>query len=226
MGFTNNNRKNKNANINREPPDGLNPCCFVRGQRCVCLPYDDVFMITAQILSIVCVFVSWIWWITFIISIIGMTMIQIIWCCRQNNSMLLTSAAVAVVSALVSVGVGIYILIVWNKKRYCYPWIMDTYDPYYDPYYSDEDYCEETKWSIIAFVCGVLWSLVSVCIVHFVTSGRHARWEKHHAPASREDGDAGAVVELGTVPEASLPVAAAAVAMAITLPEPSKADRV
>merc|ERR1719281_1980833 len=99
-----------------------------------------------------------------------MTLIQVIWCCRQNNSMLLTSAAVAGVSALASLGVGIYILIVWSNVSSCYPWVMDTYT-----YDHGRDYCEEGKWSIIALVCGLLWSLVSVCISHFVTSGRHTR---------------------------------------------------
>lgn len=221
MSCCNKNKNNNHANINRSVPEGIDPCCNVSGRRCLCLPYDDFFMITAQILSIVSVFVSWVWWVTFLISLIGMSIIQIIWCCRQNRSMILASAAVAVASALTSIGVGIYILINWSDESYCYTFVLDAYH-----YGGENDYCEEGKWGTIALVSGVIWSLVSVCIIHFVRSGRHALFEKHHADAGAENSNANAAVELGTVAEASPATAAAAVAVAITLPEPTKVDQV
>lgn len=221
MSCCNKNKNNNDANTNRSVPEGIDPCCNVSGRRCMCLPYDDVFMITAQILSIVSVFISWVWWVTFIISLIGMSIIQIIWCCRQNRTMVLASAAVAVASALTSIGIGIYILIDWSDETYCYTFILDTYDDGYGG-----DYCEEGRWGTIALVCGVIWSLVSVCIIHFVKSGRHALFEKHHAEAGAENSNANAAVELGTVAGASPATAAPAVAVAITLPEPTKVDQV
>jgi hypothetical protein len=232
MDCCNNDKNNNNANINRSTPEGIDPCCNVNGRRCMCLPYDDFFMITAQLLSIVSVFVSWVWWVTFLVSLIGMSVIQIIWCCRQNQSMVLTSAAVAVASALTSIGIGIYILIVWSNESYCYTFVLNAYhydqQIYYDDYVDDRqyDHCEEAKWGTIALVCGVIWSLVSVCIIHFVRSGRHARFEKHHAEAGTENSNANAVLELGTVAEASPATAEPTVAVAITLPEPTKMDQV
>ena len=205
-------------------------------------------MITAQLLSIVSVFLSWVWWVTFLISVIGMAMIQVLWCCRQNRSTVFASAGVAVLCALVSAGVGVYILAVWKHETRCSPWDMYSYHYdddglFNDDYYVSwrhEDRCEEGKWGTIALVCGLLWSAVSACTIGFVRSGRHARWEKHHTGGgatgtTETGGDAvtTTAVELGTavlpstLPGATVPAAAeTSVVEAVALPEIVKPDDV
>jgi len=74
-------------------------CGGVSGKRCVCVPYNDPWMIAAQILAIVAIFFSWVWWPTFMISIVGFLMFQVPWFCRQKEGILHSSAADGAVSA-------------------------------------------------------------------------------------------------------------------------------
>jgi len=171
----------------------------------MCLPYDDAFFITSQILTIVALFLSWIWWVTFIISIVGMVLYQVPWCCRQNGGALFGSAMAAALAAAGSLGVGIYILIVWRNKTWCYPFDFWTDD------YPGTDYCQEETWGSIAFVCGFLWAAASGCMIYFVKSGRHAKWEDKHSGST--PATATAAIELEAVETAVSPVAEAAAAV-------------
>jgi len=55
----------------------------------------------------------------------------------------------------------------------------------YDDLYSS-DYCEEKSWFAVALVCAILWAGAAVCMLVFVKSGRHAKWESKHTPAEME----------------------------------------
>jgi hypothetical protein len=178
---------NTNTNTNpREYPEDIDACCNVRGRRCFCLPYDDAFMITAQVVSIVALCVSWIWWATFLISLAGMAMVQVLWCCRQNKATVLGSAGVATLSALAQVGVGIYVLIRWAKSGWCDPFIFYTDDYDYSAMDDDWDWCPQKTWGALAFVCAALWAGTAVCVLWFVFGGRHARWEEKHSRVGGE----------------------------------------
>lgn len=221
MGCCNN---EKNNNRSREYPNGVDPCCHVRGKRCLCLPYDDPWMITAQVLSIVAVFLSWVWWVFFLTSIIGMVLLQVIWCCRQNRATVFVSAAVAMINGLASVGLGIFALTVLSTQEYCDVFYM--YVGWSDYYDRNHDYCEQKKWAAIAFVCGILWFIVVGLTLFFVTSGRHAKWEERIGNKDGHDKNnkaASDAVELGMVPVAP-PLAEPAVATAVALPESGKVD--
>jgi hypothetical protein len=207
MSCCNNNNSNNNNEDGRDYPEGIEPCCSVRGRRCFCLPYDDPLMMTSQILSIVAVFFSWAWWLTFIISIVGMVLIQIPWCCRQRGGFLYGSAAAAGVTALCSLGAGVYVLVAFRlpKKNSCEPWSLsamydDDDDWFDDDLYTskDSDNCREEVWGTIALVCTALWAAAFGCLVHFVKSGRHAKWEKQHSGC-----DNNGVMELEAVGGAS-----------------------
>lgn len=211
-----------NRNIDQEVPDDIEPCCGkMKGKRCFCLPYDDAFFVTAQILAIVAMFISWVFWGAFVVSAIGLTMIQIPWCCRQNAAVLYGSVAVAWVSCLASIGVGIYALVVLHDKRYCYAWDMyhggDIYEDHWgdinedqwQPIYDDQwepvhQECQYKVWAAIAYVCAFLWWLVALFLTYFLTSGRHAMWEQKHSSMTDDDDNnndtAAVAVELGSVP--------------------------
>ncbi len=175
-------------------------------------PYDDGLVIASQIMAIVSVFVSWIWWVTFVITIVAMILVQLLWCCRQNVHSIYASSAVAAISSLVSLGLGIYILVEWRHKKSCFPFVIYSYgsldgDDYYG---GGGDYCEEKAWGIIAIVCGALWFGVSVCLFRFAKSGKHAKWENHHSKTSdggesnnnnNNNNNNPVAVELGVVPE-------------------------
>jgi len=191
-------------------------------------------MIIAQVLAFVSVFLSWIWWVSFIISMISMTLMQLLWCCRQHPSMIFASAGVAMLCFLANYGVAIYVLVDWKRTTYCDPFLMYTFvdddDDDTNDYYNT-DYCEEGKWATIAFVCGTLWAVSSSCIIYFLMSGRHAKWEEMHcnhgAETSNNDttnDEACAVVELGRVPEATTAETQPAIATAIPQTENVKED--
>jgi len=230
---------NDNRNIkNRDVPQGVEPCCSVPGQRCMCLPYDDPSMITAQVVAVVVVFFSWVWWVTFIVSIMGMTLIQILWCCRQRRSMVSVSAVVAMICSLAEYAVGIYLLVNFKEYRYCGSFTLYHYgelrdrddvddDFYYDDYYFS-DHCEEEKWAIVAFVSGTLWAIVTGCIIYFIASGRHAKWEGKYSDTGAETNTSNdtnnAAVELGRVPEATASDLQSGVVTAIAVAENDKHD--
>jgi hypothetical protein len=162
------------------------------------MPYDDGWAITAQILTIVAFILSWMWWPTFLISIVGMVLFQILWCCRHSKSMIYASVVVAEVCSLAQLGVGIFALVVWHEKTECYPFVMITND------YSGYDYCDEDIWASVAFICATLWAASASCMLFFACSGHHARWEEKYV--NKADGDensAPATLELvGATPEA------------------------
>ena len=146
-------------------------------------------LITCQVLSIVSVCMSWVWWVTFVLSIIGMVMIQILSCCRQSRSAVFASATVAMFCGLASVGIGIYIVDKWKHAYTCYPFFVTedhlvTEDDFWYDFWSEyntNNYCEREIFAAIAFICGFLWFIVCGCLLHFVTSGRHAKWEALHS---------------------------------------------
>jgi len=59
------------------------------------------------------------------------------------------------------------------------------------------DYCQEGIWAVVAFVTALLWFVTSGCILYFVKSGRHAKWEEKLQAAA--DTDTTAAIEMGTV---------------------------
>jgi len=166
-------------------------------------PYDDPLFVTAQILSIVTLFVSWIFWGSFIVNVVAVILVQIPWCCRQSSGTLYTTFAVAVTACLSSMGVGIYVLEVFDDKLNCYPWDLSNWGHQDDLIKNDFAECKYQTWAAIAFVCAFLWMIVSVLLAFFVSSGRHARWEEKHSDAAGDDGDnvdAAAIVEQGSGP--------------------------
>jgi Zn-dependent protease with chaperone function len=169
-------------------------CCSVRGKRCFCLPYDDPFMITAQILAILAIFFSWVWWPTLIINIVGLVMFQVPWFCRQTEGVLHGSAAVAGLTALCQLGVGIYLLVAFRfpKKSDCIKFELKSNSSRFP-----NDYCSEEIWGTIAIACAVLWAAAFGCLVHFVRSGRHAKWEKYHSGCDDNDDEAELEVAIG-----------------------------
>jgi len=182
--------KNKTRGNEREIPEGVDPCCNVRGQSCMCLPYDDAWLIAAQILTIVSVGFAWICWVTFVVGIIGLTLFQVLWCVRMRTAPLFSHMVVAGVTSAANLGIAIYILIEWKRKTWCdvFIWYTDDDDWRYDDYYDDdddyfgyeEDYCHEKIWFAIALVCSLLWASAMGCMIWFIKSGRHAKWEKKH----------------------------------------------
>jgi len=169
---------------------------------CKCLPYVDGYMITAQIISIVAFLISWIWWVTFIVGGICLVLLQVIWCCRQNKIGLYISAGISFVAAITCTIAGIVMIVVWKDKRYCEIWRLTDDDDYNNNWTPSEyqptrpDYCKEGIWAVVAFGTALLWFATSGCILYFVKSGRHTKWEeKLQATADAET----TAIEMGTV---------------------------
>jgi len=191
-----------------EYPKDAELCCggTMKGRRCFCLPYDDPYFITAQILSIVALFLSWVFWGALIVSVVGFILLQICWCCRQTRGFMYASFGVAVVSALASIAVGIYALVVFPNFTDCYAFDFAHYGKKSDPWYDDYDYywCQYKAWATISFVCAALWIVVAALLMRFITSGRFARWEEFYNGNNNgnvDDIEAVAVEQQGSVPQ-------------------------
>jgi len=201
-------------------------------------------MIVAQIISIFAFLVSWIWWLTFLIGLVCMAILQIIWCCRQNKIGLLASSGLAALASVMCFVAGIIMLVLWKDKRYCQIFVFDSNhswkddDDFYD--YQRHDHCREGAWSIVAFFTGIMWFTVAGCIFYFVKSGRHAKWEaKFVCDNNNNNNDATTTtaIEMGAVSATATPTTPTAAgevfpppavaATATVLPEiPSKVDNV
>jgi len=126
-------------------------------------------MITAQILSIVVFLISWFWsipfifyplqpfsinwflWVAYIVGVICFLSLQIIWCCRRNKVGLYISAVISALAAVTCSIAGIVLTV-----------------------------GDQADWEIglVAFVTAILWFVTTGCILYFVRSGRHTRWEE------------------------------------------------
>jgi len=167
--------------------NGQSGCCCC-DRICVCVPYVDGYMITAQLFSIVAFLISWIWAVTFFVGGLCFVLLQVIWYCRQNKIGLYVSAGVSTFAAVLCTIAGIVMIVAWKDKVECKVWMLtgdDDYTKYYndDEYWGDKagtrrDYCEEDIWATVAFVTAALWFITTGCILYFVKSGRYTRWEE------------------------------------------------
>jgi len=172
-------------------------CCGQKRETsmCMCLPYKDGFMMSAQIISIIAFLISWVWWVTFIVGSISLALLQLVWCCRQSKIGLLVSVGISTLAGVTCTIAGIVMIVLWKDERYCSVFILtdvgdDYYDNYVTPIYDDvytgyrdsppirRDYCDEQAWAVVAFVTATLWFSTSGCILYFVGSGRYAIWEE------------------------------------------------
>lgn len=145
-------------------------------------------MITAQIISIIAFLISWLWWVTFIVGLISLVLLQLVWCCRQNKIGLFVSVGISTLAGVTCTIAGIVMIVVWKDQRYCSVFTLTDGDHnYYNyvSYYNDDayvppvrDYCREQTWAVVAFVTAALWFSTTGCILYFVGSGRYATWEE------------------------------------------------
>jgi hypothetical protein len=142
---------------------------------------------TAQILSAIAFCMSWIWWVTFLLSAPLMFMLQAVWCCRMKKGGLRAAGILSTLSALGSLFAGIWILIKWKNEKWCEVFVLtnDDYDAdYYYDYYN-YDNCREVAWAVVAFINFALFAVAAHCLFHFV----HYRFDKVLAAAGEEQED-------------------------------------
>lgn len=156
-------------------------CCCSKTDNptCVCVPYQDGFLIAAQIISIVAFLFSWTWWLTFVDSLIQMILLQAVWCLRLNKKWILALAVTCGITSILCLFSGIWMLVVWKDFADCTPfyWIS-FYEDSFDTLFEEPiDFCNEGVWASIAFADMVLWSIVTACLLNFVYSGRHQECE-------------------------------------------------
>jgi len=141
-------------------------------------------MITAQILTIVSIGFAWVFWITFVVNLAGIALFQIFWCVRTRSGPLYGHAIIAGLISMANLVLGSYMLVAWREKRWCNPWGFYVSDDRYrddDQYtWPNQDDCYEETWFAIALVCALLWAAAMMCMIWFVKSGRHAKWEEKH----------------------------------------------
>jgi len=183
-----------------ELPEGIEPCCNIRGPRCISKPYKDDILMLAQSISFLTIFFSMFTAQTAILSLLGMIMFQIPWFCRQNWITMYVNVVVAVVCSMSSLGFSIYAHLYLSDAVECTFWpSLDA--PSADTYsYRRYDSCDEILLVLTSLVSSVLWAFAAGCMFHFVKSGRHAKWEKYHSDKARRDNGELGDVELGPPP--------------------------
>jgi len=210
-------------------------------------------MIAAQVLSIVAFLISWLWWVTFIVAIAALVLLQVMWCCRQSKTGLFVSVGISAVTGCMCIAAGIIMLVKWKNQTWCGPFIFDDDDGYdfnygmvssiaynynvtdddfllnfynmtdddfvlnmleHDHYMGHSDYCREEVWATVAFITAALWFSAAACLVYFVKSGRHAKWEERIQCSVGDgdgngDGNATTTIEMGAVQQETHPTATA-----------------
>jgi len=175
-------------------------------------------MITAQILSIVAVLTSWLWWPTLAISFEAMVLLQIVWCCRQNKMGIMVTQVIAVAAALLCIGAGIFELVVLKRATWCGIFYFN--DANLDDDFTAYDDCKEQMFALLSFVTAALWLVSAGFAIFFVKSGRYAKREERlsqQQPQTVENENqdcegevpATTMVELSSIVPVEIPVAAA-----------------
>jgi hypothetical protein len=150
-------------------------------------------MITAQIISIIAFLISWLWWVTFIVGLISLVLLQLVWCCRQTKTGLFISVGISTLAGVTCIIAGIVMIVVWKDQKWCKVFLLtdlddDNYNYYgnYDDTYVPpvRDYCGEQTWAVVAFFTAALWFSTAGCILCFLGSGRYAEWEEKARGAS------------------------------------------
>lgn len=185
----------------------------------MCLPYDDGFMIAAQVLSILAVIISWIWWVGFVVSIVALVLHQVVWCCRQSKVGLIANQVISIIAGLCCIFAGVFFLVARRRSSWCDPFTLRGYG-------DDDDwvgYCPNKAFAIVAFVDAALWFAAAACTISFVATGRYARWEATLSKSneSPETAPSPAAVETGNAEGDEVATATAVAEM-----EPAKVDDV
>lgn len=148
-------------------------------------PYDDAVAITAQVLSLLAVFLSWVWWLTFFLGMLGMVLFQLLWCTRMSASAIYGHIAIATITSVLNLVVGIYVIVAWRDRDWCSPFSLAADDDATYMFNSTYNYeCSYEVWFAIALICSLLWGAAAACLFYFVKSGSHAKWEKKFLPSS------------------------------------------
>ena len=165
---------------------------------CVCLPYKDALVITAQALSIVGLFLSWSTVISLLFGLVSFIMYQVVWCCRMNRCGLVTAGVFAVLSGVCCIVVGALIMSS-GTTRWCTTAtasttaIVSSYG-YDDDIWStvqqtNEDSCKKAIAVVsgIGFGGGIVWIACAVCTFVFVCGPRYSKFQNE--VTLRQDND-------------------------------------
>jgi hypothetical protein len=85
-----------------------------------------------QIVAIVALCISWIWWVTLVIGVPAMLVLQVAWCCKMTKCGLKAAAILSSLTALVCLFTGVWIIVTWNNGTYCHVFVVIQDDNYYD----------------------------------------------------------------------------------------------
>jgi hypothetical protein len=183
---------------------------------------------TAQIVAIVALCISWIWWVTLVIGASAMLVLQVAWCCKITKCGLTAAAILSSLTALLCFFAGVWTIVKWKNVTWCHVFVViqdDDYDYYDDDFfYPDDDsrdFCPEVAWAVVAFVDCALWALAAYCIFYFVTSGRYDQAAACLVEQEQEV-EEGVAVEIATViaiPAPNAPALLSPTATAIYLPQ-------
>jgi len=171
--------------LNSKESIGGKCCKDMDGGRCICVPYNDCLMITAQITSILAFFLSYVWYVTFAISLCTMIFYQLVWCIRLGRTGMRTLIGCSVLSASLSIFFGVYVLLAWQGPYvvHCEPFtfVNDDNPDFDSSYYQREgfrDYCFEETYATLSFICAALWLASATCTAALMVSGKHQKWEE------------------------------------------------
>jgi len=126
----------------------------------MCIPYEDGFMIAAQIISIVAFCICWIWWVTFVIGLTVFIMLQLVWCCRHKTKFgLYITAGMAALASIMCIVASTYMLVKWRNKSWCDPFFVIATE-----FDDDDDYYDSSSSGSYSWVGGVVFFLFFVVV--------------------------------------------------------------
>jgi len=90
--------------------------------------------------------------------------------------------AIATITSALNLVVAIYVIVAWRDRNGCSPFSLMADDDHYERSYFYD--CSEKVWFAIALICSLLWATAAACLLYFVKSGCHAKWEEKFLPSS------------------------------------------
>jgi hypothetical protein len=150
-----------------------------------CRPFKDTCLMTAQILSIIAIalsfFSGW-WWVMLFFGLPSFIMLQVAWCCAMNKCGFVTAGVLGLVGAGITLVFAILAIIVISS---CDGYSSYSYDDYYgySSYNYDADcilYDESLywTWTILSCIGCFLWMAVGIMTLCFACGERYEQAER------------------------------------------------
>mmetsp|Transcript_7233 Transcript_7233/g.11412 ORF Transcript_7233/g.11412 Transcript_7233/m.11412 type:complete len:216 (-) Transcript_7233:104-751(-) len=138
------------------------------GLGCMCMPYKDPFLLAAQILTIIAMFISWgVWWSFLFFALPALVLIQLAWCMPLSKCGFITAGVLGTIASMMNIVAGIVLIVAYNS---CTMYGTNCFTSG-----TEIAYTSFIAVAVLSFIGACLWLAGSVLVLMFAFNGRFER---------------------------------------------------